>query len=65
MRLARLSLAAFILALAACSNDVTAPELRGPSGPAMNGTLFGSGLKAGSDSVSVNTNATISAAGLP
>jgi hypothetical protein len=66
MRLARLSLAAAaLIAIAACSNDATAPEMLGPSDPALNGTYFGSGMKAGSDSVSANAEATISSTAVP
>lgn len=59
MRLARLSLAAAtLIVLAACSNDATGPEvpLAGPdkakpAGPQLNGGYFGSGTRAGVDSV--------------
>lgn len=63
MRLARLSLAAAaLIALAACSNDATAPEgllnhpgkrTIGSSGPSLNTGLFGSGMKSTSDSLFV------------
>ena len=66
MRLARLPLAALtVLALAACTSDATAPDLRTPSGPVMNGTYFGSGLKAGSDSTTTSSEFTISGTELP
>lgn len=64
MRLARLSLAAAaLIAFAACTSDATAPDLSRPSGPVKNGTYFGSGMKAGVDSIAASTNSTISAAG--
>lgn len=65
MRLARLPLAALaLIALAACSNDATGPEMARPSGPSMNGTYFGSGMKA-ADSLSTSTTAWVSATTTP
>lgn len=66
MRLARLSLAAAaLIALAACNNDTTAPEMRKPSGPALSGNLFGSGMKAATDSVAAAASTASSSTTLP
>ncbi len=70
MRLARLSFAAAtLIVLAACSHDATGPEvpLAGPdqakpgsitpAGPRLNGGYFGSGTRAGTDSIAVTLTA--------
>lgn len=58
MRLARLSLAAAaLIALAACSNDATAPTSVSPSAQPQLSQFFGSGNRAGADSVTAGVTA--------